>query len=200
MFCELEKKALRHRQVWLWGDLDHELSYEITAALSYLGRLSREPIYLLINSEGGNVEAEFSIIDEIVGLQEAGIVVSTIANGQACSAGADILALGTKGYRMARPHSSIMLHPTSFGLEHDYEGNHRNRIQFYDKQSCIIHRELAAACGMTDKYEVFLNDIDKGLWLTAEEAVKYGVIDSILKGPLPIGGRYGDKQTKICDR
>jgi ATP-dependent Clp protease protease subunit len=117
--------------------------------------------------------------------QQEKIQVCTLACGVAYSAAAGILAMGTKKWRGARPDSAIMLHPASLSLEHDYESNQRALMGFLSKRCEMINRMTATACGMIKKYKKFLSDIDKGLWLSAEEAVKYGVIDTVWCGPLP---------------
>lgn len=185
---DLHEESIKNRQIYLWGEVNDELALHTIQEMNYLAGLSNEPICLIINSGGGAADCEAVIVDEILALQKAGIIISTIAVGIACSAAATILALGTKKYRFARPHSTIMLHPASISIEDDYEHYQKSLLDFMMKQNDRINVLVAKACGMSRKYKRFLKDIDKGLWLTSEEAVKYGVIDGIWIAPLPSGG------------
>jgi ATP-dependent Clp protease protease subunit len=188
------RKALQHRQVFLWGEIDHDLAYDIVNEISFLKQISKAPIIISINSDGGDLDATFAIIDEILGVQYEGINVYTIAAGPAYSGGAGILAMGTKGLRFVRPNQTVMLHPVSYGLPHDYEGNSRALMHHYDKQTERYNKMIAKACGKSRKYKQFLKDIDKGLWLQAEEAIAYGIVDYMLLGPHP--AIVGEKNAK----
>lgn len=194
---QLHRRALKLRQVYIWGEFDDDLSYQALQEIEYLVGISSEPIYLVINSPGGALDAELTVVDEILAVQKVGVEVWTIATGVAHSAAATVLALGTKGCRMVRPHSSVMLHPCSISLSRDYEGNQRALMDFINRQSIAVNKMVAKACGMGRKYKKFLNDIDKGLWLDAQQAIDYGVADGIWTGPLPFGGHY---DSEACNR
>lgn len=182
---KLSEEAFNRRQVYIWKEIDNELAASVIQQLSFLSELSPDPIFLLINSGGGDMDAQAAIIDEMVAVQQQQIEVFTFACGIAYSAAAAILAMGTKGRRFVRPNSAIMLHPASLHLEYDYEGNQRILMNFLTKRCDLMNKMIAQACGMSEKYDKFLSDIDKGLWLSAEEAVKYGVVDGIWNAPLP---------------
>lgn len=188
MIDALEKSAFKRRQVWLWGDIDDESTYFIIQQLNYLCCGNSNPIYILINSKGGDMDCECLLIDEIEALKRDGICVNTIALGTAYSAAASVLAMGTKGCRFANPNSSIMLHPCSIELDRDYEGNQKLLMEAFYKKTEKVSLLISRACGITN-YEKFSKDIDKGLWLNAEEAIQYGVVDYICRAPLSeIGG------------
>lgn len=185
---ELRERALNYRQVFVWGDIEDDLTYEVLHELSYLGSISNDPIIMCIHSPGGDLDCACAIIDEMKSLQSEGTKICTIAAGMAHSAAAIMLTMGSKKFRFARPNSSIMLHPCSVSLSEDYEGNQALLMDFLKKKVDNTNRLVAEACGMRRRYKKFLQDIDKGLWLDAKSAVDYGVVDGIWTKPLPIGG------------
>ncbi len=193
---QLEKRSLQLRQIWIWGDIEDGLTFSVMQQLSYLVQRNKQPVYLLIHSSGGDLDCTATLIDEIIAAQRIGLQIWTIAMGTAYSAAASILALGTKGCRMARPNSAIMLHPYSYLFERDYKDNQRKLMNFVDDRTEQINKTVAKACGMNRKYKTFLRDIDKGLWLNAQQAVAYGVVDNIWTGPLPFGRPYEKKSNQ----
>jgi ATP-dependent Clp protease, protease subunit len=189
--CDL---LLASRHIYIWGDIEDELAFDVTRSLLLLANSNKKPITILIHSRGGDLDSATAIIDEMKAINKSGIIVRTLAEGLALSAGAAILSQGTKGYRLARPNSSIMLHPCSIYLDDDYEGNQRSHLNFLCKKSKLLNKDIAKACGFKIKdYNKFLNDIDKGLWMTAEEAVKYGIIDGVYDKLLEFGGDDEEK-------
>lgn len=183
----LEENDIKNRRLYLWDEIQSGNTFNIISRLEYFSEISKSPIQIIIHSVGGDTECAAAIIDCMVGIQKKGIEIKTIVLGTAYSAAADILAMGTKGSRYGRPNSAIMLHPCSFGVEEDYGAMNKANVDFVMKHSDGINRMICQACGVSN-YNKFLQDIDKGLWLTAKDAVKYGVIDKILTGPLPFGG------------
>ena len=97
------------RRLFLWGEVNDESSLQLIKQLKYLYQKNSDPIYLYINSYGGIVEDGLAIIDEMQGLMESGVEINTVAQGQACSMAAYILACGS--YRYATANTTIMLHP-----------------------------------------------------------------------------------------
>lgn len=184
----LEKKSFLKRQLWLFGEINEDLAYDFIHKINYLCMTSNKPIFIFINSEGGLMESESAIIDSIKAAQKEGIFVHIIVIGSAYSAAASILSIGTKGCRYAYPNSSIMLHPYSIELAKDYSNNQKLLMTFFDKVADKSNKMIAIACGMENNYEKFLSDINNGLWLTPEEAIKYGVIDYVWDNILPFGG------------
>lgn len=172
---------LQSRRVLLFREIDDRLTIRIINILKYLANTGPEPIFLYINSPGGNVDNAKAIMDEIIEIQDIGIEVWTIVQGLACSAAADILSLGTHSRRYASKHSTIMLHPMSYDLPPDYQAFQEQTSKFYAKDADTINSLIAKACGKTTpkKIQTFKQDIDKSLWLNANEAINYGVVDNI---------------------
>jgi len=189
----LNKHSVSKRRVFFWNELEDHDSLSIVSQLHYLSEQSKEPIQILINSPGGSVDAMYAILDEMKAIQDSGVIVSTIACGVAYSAAAFILALGSPGYRYARPNANVMMHPMSYGLGADYSDYQEKLTAFYKKINFKMHKTLMDALGIKGEkqYKKFLNDIDKGLWLTAEEALERKVIDSIWTKPIGVPSYKG---------
>lgn len=171
---------IKSRRLFLWGEIDDNVAKRTIYCLKHLLQLSLDPIYLYIHSPGGCTDAEDAILNEIF-LAQYKTEIHTIVQGVAFSAAADILALGTKDCRWSMPYSSIMMHPTSYSLESDYQAFQENAATFFKIKSEIVNKLVAEACGKgtPQKYKKFMKDIDKSLWMTAEQGIKYGVIDDI---------------------
>lgn len=184
---QLYENSIKNRCLFVWGEIEDKLAYDVLQAMNFFASVDHTPIYLIIHSGGGNTESESVIVDEMIALKSK-MKIYTIAVGMAYSAASTILTLGTKGCRYARPNASIMLHPASISIEEDYESHQKNMLDFFIKKSDRTNLLVAEACGMQKKYSKFQQDIDKGLWLSPEEAIKYGAIDHIWTAPLPIGG------------
>ncbi len=162
------------RVVRLTGKIDSELADKIIGMLEYLDDISDDDIYVYINSPGGSVTDGMAIIDAVGRLRSK---VNYIAQGQAYSMAAFILASGEKGYRKATPNSEIMLHQVlggASGQASDVELEARH-IQ---KEKVKINSLLAKWTGK--KYETIVNDTDRNYFLDAKEALDYGIIDEIL--------------------
>ncbi len=186
----LEKEAFKNREVYIWGEIDDDLTLHVVQQLTFLGKASRRPIFLHIHTHGGKIDCQSIIMDHMQSLQNEKIIISTIVSGIAYSVGAVILACGSKGYRYARPGANIMLHPTSYHLKDDYMDNQQLVSDFLKKRQDVLDKRIATACGMKNKLSKFNKDISKGLWLLPEEAIQYGVVDAILYTNLPTVGGY----------
>lgn len=187
----LTENSFSERRVHLWGEVDSALALGIIEQLNYHHcRNKTSPIILVIHSPGGDTDAAMSIVDEMETVKNSGVELITVAVGMAYSAGAMILAMGTKGSRFAKPNASIMLHPCSYSLSYDYASYQQKLSEFLKRNTDELNRKVGEACGYTEKsYNKFLKDIDKGLWMTAEQAVNYGVVDAVLTKPLyTLGG------------
>lgn len=180
----LAEEALKNRRIYLWGEVNDEVGVSVIDQM-YLHFYKNPslPIHLLINSEGGLMTSCEAIIDEMECLKRSGVIISTICMGMAYSAAAIILALGTKGHRFARKNCSIMLHPVSFGLENDYIDQQKKMSTFLNKKISAFNRHIADYLGKD--YKKYAKEIKDGLWLNADEAEKYGVIDAVSNAPLP---------------
>ncbi|MBL8027174.1 MAG: ATP-dependent Clp protease proteolytic subunit, partial [Fibrobacteres bacterium] len=128
------------------------------------------------NSPGGLVTAGLAIYDTIQFVKPN---VTTICMGQAASMGAILLAAGTKGKRYALPNSRIMIHQPIGGI-----GGQASDIQIHAKEIIKIKERLNSILskhtGQTP--EKIQKDSDRNFYMTAEEALEYGLIDEIIRG------------------
>ena len=137
-----------------------------------------KPIYLHINSPGGSVTAGLAIYDT---MQYVKSDVVTICVGLAASMGAFLLAAGTKGKRLALPHSRIMIHQplggTSQRQASDIEIEAREILRIKE----MLNQSLAEMTSQS--LEKITKDTDRDYFLSAAEAVEYGLIDRVIAHP-----------------
>ena len=171
----IDRKLMEERKVFLWGLVDEKSSKHVIDRLMYLDALETKDIHLYINSPGGYVTAGFAIYDCMKSLKSD---VSTICIGFAASMGSIILSAGTKGKRFIQPHARVMIHQPSGGAR-----GAASDIQI-TAQEIILTKELSAKlladnCGQT--VEKIMKDFNRDHWMGAEESVKYGIVDKVLK-------------------
>ena len=167
------------RILFLGSEVNAGIANSLVAQMLYLdSEDSSKPIYLYINSPGGSVTAGLAIYDTI---QYVKSEVVTICVGLAASMGAFLLAAGTKGKRVALPHSRIMIHQplggTSRRQASDIEIEAREILRMKD----MLNHSLADMSGQT--FEKIEKDTDRDYFLSAEEAMKYGLIDRVISHP-----------------
>ena len=167
---------LRERIIFLGMPINDQVANLVVAQLLYLDHDDPEcPISMYINCPGGVVYHGLAIYDTI---QQVQAPVSTIAVGVTASMGTVLLAAGTKGYRYALPHATVHMHPaggSAQGYAPDVE------IQFKELQRVedLLHSLLSGHTGQT--VEQISADFDRDRYMTAQEAVKYGLVDQILE-------------------
>ena len=174
---DIYSRLLGHRVVFLGRPIDPDIANLIVAQLIHLE--SEEPdkgISLYINSPGGEMSSMMAIYDT---MQHVKAEVSTICIGMAASAAAVILAAGERGKRYVLPHARVLIHQPLLtgGLEgqaSDIE-IHANEIV---RQKEEMNRLLAAHTGQD--YETVVRDTDRDRWLTADQAVAYGIVDGVM--------------------
>ena len=172
---DIFSRLLMDRIVFLGSSINDQVANIIVAQLLFLDADDPDrEIYLYINSPGGSVYAGLAIYDTMNHLRAP---VSTYCVGMAASMGALLLASGRKGKRNVLPNSRIMLHQPSSG----YQGTAAD-IEIAAKEILgtreRLNRILAERTGQTLKK---INaDVDRDRWMSAEEAVKYGLVDQVL--------------------
>ncbi len=173
---DIYSRLLKERIIFLGEEVNDVTASIVVAQLLFLE--SEDPskdINLYINSPGGSVSAGFAIYDT---MQYIKCDVSTICIGMAASMGAFLLAGGAKGKRQALPNAEIMIHQPSGGTS----GKASDMLIDADhilKTRKKLNEILAANCGQP--IEVIERDTDRDHWLTSDEAVQYGLIDSVVK-------------------
>ncbi|MCR4648258.1 MAG: ATP-dependent Clp endopeptidase proteolytic subunit ClpP [Lachnospiraceae bacterium] len=172
---DIYSRLLKERIVFLSGEVDDATATSLVAQLLFLE--SEDPnkdIYLYINSPGGSVTAGMAIYDTMNYIK---CDVSTICTGMAASMGAFLLAGGTKGKRCSLPNSEIMIHQplgASQGQATDMQIAAEHILRTKEK----LNKILAKQCDK-DEEQVRI-DSDRNNWMSAEDALRYGLIDKII--------------------
>ena len=167
------------RILFLGSEVTDAVANALVAQMLYLdSEANSNPIYLYINSPGGSVTAGLAIYDT---MQYVKSDVVTICVGLAASMGAFLLGAGTKGKRLALPHSRIMIHQplggTSQRQASDIEIEAREILRIKD----MLNQSLADMSGQT--LEKIAKDTDRDYFLSAAEAKEYGLIDRVIAHP-----------------
>lgn len=163
----------RNRMIFIDGLITDELASDITKQLLYLSSVSSEDITLVINSPGGSVTAGLAIYDAMKGVP---CDVSTICLGMAASMSAFLLAAGTKGKRCATPNSEVMIHQVMGGAS-GQAVDVQIAAHRIGRMKDTLNRMLADFSGQP--LERIRIDTDRDHFMTAEEAVAYGMVDQI---------------------
>ena len=173
---DIYSRLLKERLIFVVGPVEDQMANLIVAQLLYLESENPDKdIQLYINSPGGTVSSGLSVYDT---MQFVNCDVSTICIGQAASMGAVLLGGGAHGKRYALPHSRIMMHQPSAG----YSGQATD-IEIHAKEVLELKRRLneimARHTGQT--VEQMEQDLERDNFMSSAEAVKYGLIDTVLE-------------------
>ena len=168
---------LKDRIVFLGGQVTDDLANLVTAQLLFLESDDPErEINMYINSPGGSVTAGLAIYDT---MQFVKPPVSTLCVGQAASMGSLLLTAGTKGKRYALPHSRILIHQPHGGFEGqaaDIEIQARETVRIRELLNEILSKHTGQPVKKIEK------DTDRDNFMSAAEAVAYGLIDEVIIG------------------
>ena len=167
------------RILFLGSEVNDGIANSLVAQMLYLdSEDSSKPIYLYVNSPGGSVTAGLAIYDTI---QYVKSEVVTICVGLAASMGAFLLAAGTKGKRVALPHSRIMIHQPLGGTSRRQASDIEIEAREILRMKEMLNRSLADMSGQS--FEKIEKDTDRDYFLSAEEAKEYGLIDRVIAHP-----------------
>ena len=170
---------LKERIVFLGSPINDEVANLIVALLLYLaGEDPEREIRLYINSPGGIIYSGLAIYDAI---QQVSAPVSTYAIGVTASMATMLLAAGTKGRRYALPHATIHMHPAGGGAQ-GYTPDVEIQYKELQRMQQLLHELLSKHTGQP--VEKIADDFDRDRYMSAEEAVEYGIIDEVLKLPV----------------
>lgn len=178
---DIFSRLLKERIIFVGGDggaVTTDSANLLISQLLYLdGEDGGKEIHLYINSPGGMVTAGLAVYDTMQFIRSP---ISTLCMGMAMSFGAVLLAAGTKGKRMILPHARVMIHQplirgggmggqeTDIRIEGSEMANTRKRLS----------QILAKHCGQS--FEKLDKDVERNFYLSAEEAVAYGLVDSVV--------------------
>jgi ATP-dependent Clp protease protease subunit len=171
---DIFSRMLIDRVLWLAGPVNDNMSTIAQAQLLWLDREGDGDITVYVDTPGGSTKSGLSIVDV---MNYITCDVTTINTGMAASMGSVLLGAGTKGKRHSLPNSKVMLHQVSSyneGVLADMEIS----LNEAKKVNNILFNLLGEYCGK-DPEQVKL-DAARDFWLTAKEAVEYGIIDSII--------------------
>ena len=173
---DIYSRLLKDRIVMLSGEIDDAVASSIVAQLLFLEAEDPDKdIYLYINSPGGVVTSGISIYDTMNYIKPD---VSTICIGQAASMGAFLLSCGAKGKRYALPNSRIMIHQPHGGAQGqatDIEIQAKEILRMKEILNNILSQNSGKDLAQVEK------DTDRDFFMSAEDAVQYGLIDQVLQ-------------------
>lgn len=173
---DIFSRLLNDRIIMLSDEVNDTTASLVVAQLLYLeGQDPDKDIHLYINSPGGSISAGMAIYDT---MQFIRCDVSTICIGMAASMGSFLLAAGAKGKRLALPNSEIMIHQPLGGTK-----GQASDIKIQAEHILFIRNRMNTLLSkMTGQpMEVIEKDTDRDNWMTAEDAVKYGLIDKVIE-------------------
>ena len=175
---DIFSRLLKDRTVFINGPISTEMSHLIVAQLLFLE--SDDPdkdIYVYVNSGGGEVTAGLAIYDTMNFIKPD---VSTVVMGQACSMGSFLAQAGTAGKRLMLPHARHMIHQPSGGargMASDIEISYKEIMHMKKMLTDLYVKHNSR--GKT--YEEFERDMDRDTFMSAVEALDYGLIDKIVE-------------------
>jgi len=173
---DIYSRLLKERVIFLVGQVEDHMANLVVAQMLFLESENPDKdIHLYINSPGGSVTAGMSIYDTMQFIKPN---VSTMCIGQACSMGAFLLNAGAEGKRFCLPNSRVMIHQPSGGAQGQATDIQiqANNIQETKER---LNRIMAKHSGQT--YEQLAEDTERDNFMSAEEALKYGLIDKVLE-------------------
>ena len=173
--ADIYNRLLKERIVFLGTDVNDTIANQLAAQMLYLdGQDGEKDIWLYINSPGGSISAGMAIYDT---MQFVTADVATVCMGLAASMGQFLLCAGAAGKRFALPHSQIMMHQPSGGIQ-----GQASDIAIQAERMVYIKRlmaeRIADHTGQT--VEQIEADSERDRWFTAEQAKDYGIIDDVI--------------------
>jgi ATP-dependent Clp protease protease subunit len=172
---DIFSRLMRDRLLWVAGGVDDTMSTVVQAQLMFLDSSDKTDITMHIDSPGGSVKSGLSMVDV---MNYISCDIRTVNTGMAASMGSVLLGAGTKGKRSSLRFSKTMLHQTSGGAGGNIQDARINMIE-WEKTNKILFELLGEFCGKSA--EQVMNDAQRDLWLDADQALEYGIIDEIVK-------------------
>ncbi len=173
---DIYSRLLKDRIIFLGSQINDEVANAIVAQLLFLqAEDPKADVHMYINSPGGSISAGLAIYDT---MQFINCDVATYCVGQCASMGAILLAAGTPGKRRALPNSRIMIHQPLAGMEGTAEDiliHAREFVKIKDRLNQILLKHTGRPL------EQIQRDTDRDRFMSAEEALAYGIIDSVIE-------------------
>jgi ATP-dependent Clp protease protease subunit len=172
---DIFSRLMRDRLLWVAGPVNDTMSTVVQAQLMFLDSTDKADITMHIDSPGGSVKSGLSMVDV---MEYISCDIRTVNTGMAASMGSVLLGAGTKGKRSSLRFSKTMLHQTSGGAGGNIQDARINMIE-WEKTNKILFDLLGSYCNKSA--EQVMQDATRDLWLSAEEALEYQIIDEIVK-------------------
>tara|TARA_R110000823_G_scaffold296080_3_gene416104 strand:+ start:40909 stop:41553 length:645 start_codon:yes stop_codon:yes gene_type:complete len=168
-------RLMMERILWVAGVVNDAMSTVVQAQLLYLDSIDDGDITMYVDSPGGSVKSGLSMVDTMNFITSD---VATMNTGMAASMGSILLGAGTKGKRSSLPNSKVMLHQVSSGAQGHVKDMEISMAET-KKYNTKLFGMLSEYTGKTP--EQVLIDADRDLWLDADEALEYGIIDEVAR-------------------
>ena len=173
---DIYSRLLKDRIIFLGDGIDEHVANIIVAQLLFLESQDKtKDIKIYINSPGGSVTAGLAILDTMNYIKPD---VATVCIGMAASMGAVLLSAGKKGKRFALPNAEVMIHQVMGGAE-GQASDIKIRAERILKMKDMLNKLLSDNTGQ--KLEKVEKDADRDYFMSADEALKYGLIDKVIK-------------------
>ncbi len=172
---DIFSRLMRDRLLWVAGPVNDNMSTIVQAQLMFLDSTDKADITMHIDSPGGSVKSGLSMVDV---MEYISCDIRTVNTGMAASMGSVLLGAGTKGKRSSLRFSKTMLHQSSGGAGGNIQDARINMIE-WEKVNNILFELLGRYCDKPASQ--VMEDATRDLWLDAEEALSYGIIDEIVK-------------------
>ncbi len=169
-------RLMMDRILWVAGPVNDRMSTIVQAQLMFLDSVEVKDIIMHIDSPGGSVKSGLSMVDVMDYIKSD---ISTINTGMAASMGSVLLGAGTKGKRSSLRFSKVMLHQSSGGFRGNIQDAEIDWKEWKEVNS-ILFELLGDFCDKDP--EQVKNDSQRDFWMSAQEAVDYGIIDEVVKG------------------
>lgn len=171
---DIYSRLLKNRIILLSGEIDDDLANVIIAQLLYLDSINQEDISLYINSPGGSITSGMAIYDTMNFIKSD---VSTTCVGMCASMAAFLLSCGKHGKRYCLPNSEVMIHQPLGGVK-----GQATEIDIVAKRILGLRTKINKILAKNTKKNIkqIEKDTDRDYYMTAEEALSYGIIDKIL--------------------
>ena len=172
---DIYSRLLKDRIIMLSGEIDDSLSNIVISELLYLDSLNNDPISIYINSPGGSITSGMAIYDTMNFIKSK---VSTVCIGIAASMAAFLLSSGEKGMRYALPNSEVMIHQPLGGSQ-----GQATEIKIAAERILKLKKKLNTILSHNTNQDIkkIENDTERDYFMSSNEALKYGLIDKIIK-------------------
>jgi ATP-dependent Clp protease protease subunit len=168
-------RLMMERIIWVAGPVNDSMSTVVQAQLMFLDSLDSTDITMHIDSPGGSVKSGLSMVDVMEYINSD---IRTVNTGMAASMGSILLGAGTKGKRCSLRFSRTMLHQSSGGFEGNILDAKINMVE-WEKLNKTLFELLGEYCNKPS--EQVMKDAERDLWLSASDALEYGIIDEIIR-------------------